>query len=129
MAITNPFIESKLKTPEEVALALPRHVTSGSSGFTPAGCPKLISPHHSRTLPINIIFPEDRIRTHYVQVKPDKIKGIVRFVSHTDHNEHSTMIIVKEQRLTDIREYPPKKRTELIISKCAHPILKTGSMK
>jgi len=54
--------------------------------------------------------------------KDGNISAIVPFVSHLDHNEHSTMIIVTEQGLADLRGCPPKKRAELIISKCAHPM-------
>ncbi|TGN20731.1 succinate CoA transferase [Leptospira idonii] len=53
--------------------------------------------------------------------KNGDISAIVPFVSHTDHSEHSTMIIVTEQGLADLRGCPPKKRAELIIEKCAHP--------
>ncbi|GBF50133.1 acetyl-CoA hydrolase [Leptospira ryugenii] len=53
--------------------------------------------------------------------KKGDISAIVPFVSHVDHNEHSTMIIVTEQGLADLRACPPKKRAELIIQKCAHP--------
>jgi len=53
--------------------------------------------------------------------KNGDISAIVPFVSHVDHNEHSTMVIVTEQGLADLRGCPPKKRAELIIEKCAHP--------
>lgn len=42
MAVTNALIEQKIKSAEEVAALLPRNVTLGCSGFTPAGYPKLI---------------------------------------------------------------------------------------
>lgn len=54
--------------------------------------------------------------------KDGNISAIVPMVSHTDHNEHSTMIFVTENGLADLRGCPPKKRAELIIEKCAHPI-------
>ncbi|MDF3819364.1 succinate CoA transferase [Leptospira sp. 96542] len=54
--------------------------------------------------------------------KDGDISAIVPMVSHTDHNEHSTMVIVTEQGLADLRGCPPKKRAELIIKNCAHPI-------
>ncbi|BDA79774.1 acetyl-CoA hydrolase [Leptospira kobayashii] len=57
--------------------------------------------------------------------KNGDISAIVPFVSHTDHNEHSTMVIVTEQGLADLRGCPPKKRAELIISKCAHPMYRS----
>lgn len=54
--------------------------------------------------------------------KNGDISAVVPMVSHTDHNEHSTMVFVTEQGLADLRGCPPKKRAELIINKCAHPI-------
>lgn len=53
--------------------------------------------------------------------KNGDISAVVPMVSHTDHNEHSTMVFVTEQGLADLRGCPPKKRAELIINKCAHP--------
>ncbi|EMJ89715.1 succinate CoA transferase [Leptospira meyeri] len=54
--------------------------------------------------------------------KDGNISAVVPMVSHTDHNEHSTMVFVTEQGLADLRGCPPKKRAELIINNCAHPI-------
>ena len=42
MPRNSSFINSKLMTAEEVAAKLPRKVTIGTSGFTPAGYPKVI---------------------------------------------------------------------------------------
>ena len=42
-------------------------------------------------------------------------------VSHLDHSEHSTQIIVTEQGLADIRGKGPVRRAREIIAKCVHP--------
>jgi len=59
-------------------------------------------------------------------VTPSVAKGgavscIVPMVSHVDHTEHDTQIIVTEQGLADLRGLAPRKRAQLIIDKCAHP--------
>ena len=43
------------------------------------------------------------------------------FVSHVDHTEHDTHIIVTEQGLADLRGLAPRKRAKVIIERCAHP--------
>lgn len=49
-----------------------------------------------------------------------KVSSIVPFVSHVDHTEHDTMIIVTENGVADLRGLSPKERAELIIENCAH---------
>lgn len=42
-------------------------------------------------------------------------------VSHVDHTEHDTGVIVTERGLADLRGLPPRKRSRLVIENCAHP--------
>lgn len=53
--------------------------------------------------------------------KGGAISSIVPMVSHVDHHEHSTQIMVTEQGLADLRGLAPVPRARLIIEKCAHP--------
>ena len=53
--------------------------------------------------------------------KDGKISCIVPMVSHVDHTEHDTQIIVTEQGLADLRGLSPKQRGRAIIAHCAHP--------
>lgn len=53
--------------------------------------------------------------------KNGTISSIVPMVSHVDHTEHDTHIIVTEYGYADLRGLSPKERAELIIEKCAHP--------
>lgn len=53
--------------------------------------------------------------------KGGMISSIVPMVSHVDHTEHDTQIIVTEQGLADLRWKTPKERAELLIENCAHP--------
>ncbi|MCW2134584.1 acetyl-CoA hydrolase/transferase family protein [Arthrobacter sp. VKM Ac-2550] len=53
--------------------------------------------------------------------KGGQISGIVPMVSHVDHTEHDTMVVVTEQGLADMRGLSPKQRARLVIEKCAHP--------
>lgn len=53
--------------------------------------------------------------------KGGKISGIVPMVSHVDHTEHDTMLVVTERGLADLRGLSPKQRARTIIEKCAHP--------
>ncbi|PXY97045.1 propionyl-CoA--succinate CoA transferase [Snodgrassella alvi] len=53
--------------------------------------------------------------------KDDKISCIVPMVSHVDHTEHDTQIIVTEQGLADLRGLAPRQRAKVMIEKCAHP--------
>jgi len=56
--------------------------------------------------------------------KGGKVSAIVPMVSHVDHTEHDTMVLVTEQGLADLRGLSPARRAEKIIEKCAHPDFK-----
>jgi succinyl-CoA:acetate CoA-transferase len=49
------------------------------------------------------------------------ISTIVPMVSHVDHTEHDTQVLVTDRGLADLRGLSPKQRARLIIEKCAHP--------
>ncbi len=53
--------------------------------------------------------------------KGGAISAIVPFVSHVDHTEHDTHVIVTEQGLADLRGLAPRKRARVLIDNCAHP--------
>lgn len=53
--------------------------------------------------------------------KGGDISSFVPMVSHVDHVEHSTQIIVSEHGLADLRGLAPIKRARLLIDTCAHP--------
>ena len=53
--------------------------------------------------------------------KGGSISCIVPMVSHVDHTEHDTQIIVTEQGVADLRWCSPEERAELLIENCAHP--------
>ena len=53
--------------------------------------------------------------------KGGSISCIVPMVSHVDHTEHDTQIIVTEQGVADLRWKTPTERAELLIEHCAHP--------
>ena len=53
--------------------------------------------------------------------KDGDVSCIVPMVSHVDHTEHDTQIIVTEQGLADLRGLSPRQRAQVIIDKCAHP--------
>lgn len=53
--------------------------------------------------------------------KDGAISCIVPMVSHVDHTEHDTQIIVTEQGVADLRWKTPSERAELLIERCAHP--------
>ncbi|MCL2453938.1 MAG: acetyl-CoA hydrolase/transferase family protein [Micrococcales bacterium] len=53
--------------------------------------------------------------------KGGAISAIVPMVSHVDHTEHDTQIIVTEQGLADLRGLSPKQRAQRVIDACAHP--------
>jgi succinyl-CoA:acetate CoA-transferase len=56
------------------------------------------------------------------------ISTIVPMVSHVDHTEHDTQILVTERGLADLRGLSPKQRARLVIENCAadefKPLLK-----
>jgi succinyl-CoA:acetate CoA-transferase len=53
--------------------------------------------------------------------KQGGISSIVPMVSHVDHTEHDTMVLVTEQGLADLRGLSPKQRAQQVIEHCAHP--------
>ena len=53
--------------------------------------------------------------------KNGAISCIVPMVSHVDHTEHDTQIIVTEQGLADLRGLSPRQRAQVIINNCVHP--------
>jgi succinyl-CoA:acetate CoA-transferase len=53
--------------------------------------------------------------------KNGAISCVVPMVSHVDHTEHDTHIIVTEQGLADLRGLPPRRRAQVMIDKCSHP--------
>ncbi|HQR38760.1 MAG TPA: succinate CoA transferase [Blastocatellia bacterium] len=53
--------------------------------------------------------------------KGGAISSFVPMVSHVDHVEHSTQIIVSEWGLADLRGLAPVARARQIIARCAHP--------
>lgn len=53
--------------------------------------------------------------------KGGAISAIVPMVSHVDHTEHDTDVIITEQGLADLRGLAPRQRAKVIIEKCAHP--------
>jgi len=53
--------------------------------------------------------------------KNNTISRIVPMVSHVDHTEHDTDIIVTENGLADLRGLAPRERAKLIVGNCTHP--------
>ncbi len=53
--------------------------------------------------------------------KGGDISAIVPMVSHHDHTEHDTMVIITEQGLADLRGLSPRQRAKVVIENCAHP--------
>ncbi|MCK5779955.1 MAG: acetyl-CoA hydrolase/transferase family protein [Psychrilyobacter sp.] len=53
--------------------------------------------------------------------KNGKISSIVPMVSHVDHTEHDTMVIVTDQGVADLRGLSPKEKAKSIIDNCVHP--------
>lgn len=49
------------------------------------------------------------------------ISCIVPMVSHVDHTEHDTQVIITEQGIADLRWKTPRERAEVVIENCAHP--------
>jgi succinyl-CoA:acetate CoA-transferase len=49
------------------------------------------------------------------------ISTIVPMVSHVDHTEHDTQVLVTENGLADLRGLSPKQRARLVIENCAAP--------
>ena len=57
--------------------------------------------------------------------KNGTISCIVPMVSHVDHTEHDTMVIVTEQGVADLRWKSPRERAQCIIDHCAHPVYRS----
>lgn len=53
--------------------------------------------------------------------KNGTLSCVVPTVSHVDHTDHDTMIIVTEQGVADLRGKDAFERAELMIENCAHP--------
>ena len=53
--------------------------------------------------------------------KNGAISCIVPLVSHVDHTEHDTQVIITEQGVADLRWKTPLERAHLLIENCAHP--------
>ena len=53
--------------------------------------------------------------------KGGAISSVVPMVSHVDHTEHDTDILVTEQGLADLRGLAPRERARVIIDHCVHP--------
>ncbi|MEJ5919542.1 MULTISPECIES: acetyl-CoA hydrolase/transferase family protein [unclassified Corynebacterium] len=77
----------------------------------------------------------DFTRNAYIStfVSPSTAKGgdisaIVPMVSHHDHTEHDTMVIITEQGLADLRGLAPRQRARVVIENCAHPMYKDALM-
>ncbi|MGA3128237.1 MAG: acetyl-CoA hydrolase/transferase family protein [Candidatus Korobacteraceae bacterium] len=52
------------------------------------------------------------------------ISTIVPMVSHVDHTEHDTQVLVTEAGLADLRGLSPKQRARLVIDNCASELFK-----
>ena len=59
-------------------------------------------------------------------VKNGTTSCIVPMVSHVDHTEHDTHVIITEQGVADLRGLPPRRRAQQIIDHCAHPDYRPG---
>jgi succinyl-CoA:acetate CoA-transferase len=71
----------------------------------------------------------DFARNAYVSIfmtpstaKGGAISAIVPQAAHVDHITQDVAVLVTEQGLADLRGLSPRKRAELIIERCAHPI-------
>ena len=53
--------------------------------------------------------------------KNGSISSIVPMVSHVDHTEHDTQVLITEHGLADLRGLAPLLRARLIINNCASP--------
>lgn len=49
------------------------------------------------------------------------ISSIVPMVPHVDHTEHDVQVIVTEQGLADLRALSPRRRSRVVVERCAHP--------
>lgn len=53
--------------------------------------------------------------------KGGAISSIVPMIPHVDHTEHDVQVLVTEQGLADLRGLSPRKRSQVVIDRCAHP--------
>lgn len=53
--------------------------------------------------------------------KNGTVSSIVPFVTHVDHTEHDTHVIITEQGVADLRALSPIERARCIIENCVHP--------
>ncbi|MDV8001252.1 succinate CoA transferase [Rhodococcus sp. IEGM 1408] len=53
--------------------------------------------------------------------KNGAVSAIVPMVPHVDHTEHDVQVIVTEHGLADLRSLSPRKRSRLIVDRCADP--------
>ena len=53
--------------------------------------------------------------------KDGRISSVVPMVSHVDHTEHDTDILVTEIGLADLRGLAPRERAAVVIRNCVHP--------
>lgn len=53
--------------------------------------------------------------------KGGSISKIVPFVSHVDHTEHDTQVLITERGLADLRGLSPVRRARVVIDNIAHP--------
>jgi succinyl-CoA:acetate CoA-transferase len=58
------------------------------------------------------------------QAAKGTISTIVPMVSHVDHTEHDTQVLVTEHGLADLRGLSPKQRARLVIDNCAGDVFK-----
>jgi succinyl-CoA:acetate CoA-transferase len=55
------------------------------------------------------------------KVRGKDIPTIVPMVSHVDHTEHDTSVVITEQGVADLRGLAPRERATELIESCAHP--------
>ncbi len=53
--------------------------------------------------------------------KDGRISSVVPMVSHVDHTEHDTDVMVTEIGLADLRGLAPRERAQAILKNCVHP--------
>ena len=53
--------------------------------------------------------------------KNGAVSAIVPMVPHVDHTEHDVQVIVTEHGLADLRALSPRKRSRLVVDRCADP--------
>ena len=53
--------------------------------------------------------------------KNGAVSAIVPMIPHVDHTEHDVQVIVTEHGLADLRSLSPRKRSRLVVDRCADP--------